>query len=368
MDLADRLKQLAARIPTQLDRIQTEEATKNALVMPFITALGYDVFDPGEVTPELVADVGIKKGEKVDYAILKDGKPIILFECKSRSANLNLEHASQLHRYFHVTDARIGVLTNGLQYRFYSDLERPNAMDAVPFLEIDMLALKDADLEEVRQFSKSYFDEAAIVTNANELKYTRELKRLLVEEFKTPSPDFVRFFAAKMHAGRITQNILDAFTEYLKRAYRQVVSEQISDRLQSALDAEIPRVSTLESNVLTPEVNGSNIETTAEEVEGLYIIKSILREDVELSRVVIRDVQSYCGILLDDNNRKPIIRFYFDQRDRKIGLFDNPERKEEKIGVGSLDDIYKHALRIVQTVQNYEKQTNSIALQSMVNS
>jgi predicted type IV restriction endonuclease len=360
MDLADRLKQLAARIPTQLERIQTEEATKNALVMPFITALGYDVFDPGEVTPELVADVGIKKGEKVDYAILKDGKPIILFECKSRTANLNTEHASQLHRYFHVTDARFGVLTNGLQYRFFTDLEKANTMDTVPFLEVDMLALKDADLDEVRQFSKSYFDEAAILTNANELKYTKELKRLLSEEFKNPSPDFVRFFASKIHSGRITQNVLDAFTEYLKRAYRQVVSEQINDRLQTAMEAETPKPTEQTADQATPgdAQVARNVETTEEEIECFYIIKSILREDVDVSRVFMRDVQSYCGILLDDNNRKPIIRFYFDRREKMICLFDGPERKEEYITIESLNDIYKYALRIAKTASGYDTKLN----------
>ncbi|UUF04213.1 type I restriction endonuclease [Xanthomonas hortorum] len=118
MDFIDQLRVLATRISTTRALIQTEEATKNAMVMPLIQILGYNVFDPLEVTPEIVADVGIKKGEKVDYAILRDGKPIILFECKKAGAELNINHASQLFRYFHVTAARFGVLTNGLVYRF----------------------------------------------------------------------------------------------------------------------------------------------------------------------------------------------------------------------------------------------------------
>ena len=102
MDFIDQLRSLAVRITNTKDMIQTEEATKNAMVMPFMQALGYNVFDPLEVTPELIADVGTKKGEKVDYAILRDGKPIILFECKKCSGDLNINHASQLFRYFHV--------------------------------------------------------------------------------------------------------------------------------------------------------------------------------------------------------------------------------------------------------------------------
>jgi hypothetical protein len=118
MDLIDQLRALATRVAAAKDMIQTEEATKNAMIMPFIQLLGYNVFDPMEVTPELVADVGTKKGEKVDYAVLRDGKPIMLFECKKSGADLHINHASQLFRYFHVTEARFGVLTNGLAYKF----------------------------------------------------------------------------------------------------------------------------------------------------------------------------------------------------------------------------------------------------------
>ena len=135
MDFIDKIREFASRIPNQLGHIQTEEATKNALVLPFITALGYNVFDPTEVVPEFTADIGTKKGEKVDYAVLKDGKPILLFECKWCGTDLEREHASQLYRYFSVTDGRFGVLTNGIIYRFYSDLEKENKMDEKPFFE-----------------------------------------------------------------------------------------------------------------------------------------------------------------------------------------------------------------------------------------
>ncbi len=138
MDLIDRLRDLASRLEKIVAQLQTEEATKNALVMPFINALGYNVFDPLEVVPEFTADVGTKKGEKVDYAIMQDGKPIILMEVKAANCNLDNAHCSQLYRYFSVTDARFSVLTNGIHYRFFSDLESPNKMDARPFLEVDM--------------------------------------------------------------------------------------------------------------------------------------------------------------------------------------------------------------------------------------
>lgn len=151
MDFIDQLKALAAKVPALCDVLKTEEATKNALVMPFIQILGYDIFDPTEVVPEFVADVGIKKGEKVDYAIKKEGQIIMLFECKHCGGDLSIKHASQLFRYFSTTEAKIGVLTNGVIYRFFTDLEAPNKMDEKPFLEVDMLDLNETVVGELKK-------------------------------------------------------------------------------------------------------------------------------------------------------------------------------------------------------------------------
>ena len=141
MDFKDSIKQISERIETLKANLPTEEATKTALIMPFINALGYDVFNPLEVLPEMCCDIGTKKGEKIDYAIMKDGEPIILIECKHWEQDLNL-HDNQLLRYFNVSKAKFGVLTNGITYRFYTDLSEPNIMDEKPFLEINMLDLK----------------------------------------------------------------------------------------------------------------------------------------------------------------------------------------------------------------------------------
>jgi hypothetical protein len=191
MDFKDEIKQLGERIAKLKMQIQTEEATKNAFIMPFIKALGYDVFNPMEVVPEFVADIGIKKGEKIDYAIFKDDKPTILIECKHWEQNLNL-HDGQLLRYFHVSKAKFGLLTNGIEYRFYSDLVEPNKMDEKPFLEFKIADIKDSQIEELKKFHKSYFDIDSIVNTASELKYTNELKQLLHKELNTPSAEFVK--------------------------------------------------------------------------------------------------------------------------------------------------------------------------------
>jgi predicted type IV restriction endonuclease len=237
-DFIDKIRELSARIPKQLDPIQTEEATKNVLVMPFISALGYNVFDPTEVTPELCADVGVKKGEKVDYAILREGKPIILFECKHHAADLGKVHASQLYRYFSVTEARFSVLTNVLVYWFYTDLQAPNKMDERPFFEFNMLDIKEFAVEELKKFSKSIFDLDYILNTASELKYTREIKRLLLDQMQEPTDEFVRFFASRVYSGRMTQGVREQFAQLTKQAFKQLLNDQINERLKTALASD----------------------------------------------------------------------------------------------------------------------------------
>jgi hypothetical protein len=140
MDLDIKLKQLAERIKTSKEIILTEEATKHSFIMPFLSALGYDVFDPTVIVPEFTADIGTKKGEKVDYAILQDGKPIIVIEAKNHTEKLD-NHNNQLIRYFNVTDSKFAILTNGIEYRFFSDIEETNRMDKIPFLTVNLDSL-----------------------------------------------------------------------------------------------------------------------------------------------------------------------------------------------------------------------------------
>lgn len=112
MDIQSKLRELAEKVNTLKDRIETEESTKHAFILPFINILGYDAFNPIEVVPEFTADLGLKKGEKVDYAIFQDDKPILIIECKNWKENLHV-HNSQLFRYFHATQTRFALLTNG---------------------------------------------------------------------------------------------------------------------------------------------------------------------------------------------------------------------------------------------------------------
>jgi hypothetical protein len=355
MDFIDQIRSLASRIANTKDVIQTEEATKNAMVMPFIQLLGYNVFDPLEVTPELVADVGIKKGEKVDYAILREGKPIILFECKKSGGDLSINHASQLFRYFHVTEARFGVLTNGLVYRFFTDLEQPNKMDEKPFLEFNVLDFKEQDVEELRKFAKVTFDVDEILATANELKYTRAIQNLLADWMENPSEDFVRCVTSDLLNGRrFTPAVKEQFTQITKRAFKQLIGSRINERLRVAMTPDVPtaKEAIQEPTVAEAESEAASVETTLHEIEGFHIVRAILRDMVPSRRVFMRDAQSYCAVLFDDNNRKPVCRLRFNNPERLVlGLMNGKD--EEKVVIADLDELYNHADRIKSAATAY---------------
>jgi hypothetical protein len=351
VDLIDQLNALASRIRTTKDLIQTEEATKNAMVMPFIQILGYNVFDPTEVTPELIADIGTKKGEKVDYAILRDGKPIMLFECKKSGGDLHINHAGQLFRYFHVTASRFGVLTNGLKYRFFTDLEQPNKMDNTPFFEFDILDFKERDVEELKKFAKASFDVDTILNTASDLKYTRAIQERLNEWVINPPDEFVRLLSVDLLAGRrFTPTLKDQFTQITKRAFEQLLSERINVRLKGAMAAESPLVAEQSAPIIPLAVTEPEVDTSPEEIEGLHIIRSILRDVVSPRRIVMRDNLSYCAILLDDNNRKPVCRLRFNNAQKlAVGIF-GQDKAEERFSLDVIDDLYNFADRLRATV------------------
>lgn len=359
MDFKDNIKQLSERVLKLKENILTEEATKNAFIMPFINALGYDVFNPLEVIPEMTCDIAMKKGEKIDYAIMKDGDPILLVECKHWAQDLNL-HDNQLIRYFNVSKAKFGLLTNGIIYRFYTDLIEPNKMDKKPFLEVDITDLRDSQVEELKKFHKSYFDVDNVLSSASELKYTGELKAIIANEFANPTPEFVKFFAKQVYDGMITAKLLDQFTMLTKKSISSYINELIAERLKSALKTEVDVEKRVDVEVESSHATESQstdddkIVTTEEEIESYLIIKSILRPMIDISRVVYRDAQTYFAILLDDNNRKPICRMYFNSISKKyIATFDE-NKKETKHEITSLNDIYNFSKELADIINVYD--------------
>ncbi|MBO6512805.1 MAG: type I restriction enzyme HsdR N-terminal domain-containing protein [Phycisphaerales bacterium] len=336
----ERLSSLADRLDQVRDTSMTEEATKTALVLPMIRELGYDVFNPKEVIPEFTADVGIKKGEKVDYAICQDGMPIILFECKPMGAKLE-SYSSQLYRYFSTTRARIAILTDGVIYRFYSDLVETNILDSKPFLVMNLDRLSKDVADRIEPFTKENFSLDSVLADAALLYAKSQIRERFAKELSSPSDDLVRYFADPIHNGPMRQNVLDKYRPIVRGAMLDHITSTIESRLRSAIQSSNEE----EIQSAQPESDSDLVATTEEELNGFYAVKAILCTEVEPKRICARDVQSYFGVLLDDNNRKPICRLHFNRKQKYLGVF-NEKREEERIPISSVDELFVHSQRI----------------------
>lgn len=336
-----------------------EQATKSALIVPLLQTLGYDTSDPMEVYPEFGADTPDVKGEKVDYAILRDEKPIILIECKSLGENLNKpQNISQLFRYFTVTHARFGMLTNGIIYKFFTDIEKDNIMDSKPFFEFNMLDHQELDIAELRKFSKSVFHPNELRDNASDLKYTNEIKKIIVEQFSEPSPEFVKFFLAygnpePLYAGVRTQAVVNKFSDIVKRSLNQFLNEWVKDKLQSVIENTSPNSLISPENTSieitsTTESKNTEAETTQEELEAFYIVKSILSEIADLSKISYTDTVNYFNILFDNKTTKCICRLWLNSQKKYISFYPNHNSKQE---ISSLNDIFKYSKNIKESFE-----------------
>ena len=347
MDLETRLTELSKRVHEHREILLTEEAAKNALVMPFLQALGYDVFNPSEVVPEFTCDVGIKKGEKVDYAICLGGSIKMLIECKPVSVELSLSHASQLFRYFSTTDARVAILTNGVIYKFFADIDQPNKMDNKPFFEFSLETIRKPDIKIIGGFTKSGFDISKIVEEASKLKMQSLVQKELQEEFADPSDEFVRLIAAKVHSGRLTPVVRDMFKTLIVNSVTGLIREQVNARLTTALSASNPPETEEEI-----EEASDGIITTEEEIAGFHIVRAIAAQVIDPKRVVMRDSKSYCAILLDDNNRKTIVRLHFNSpTNRQLGTFVGKD--ESRVRVNDPVDLYQHSAAILNRIAEF---------------
>ncbi len=349
MDFIGEVRTRSGRFAKRIEHLETEEATKSSLVLPFLQMLGYEIFDPTEVVPEYTADVGIKKGEKVDYVLMQGGKPAVLIECKRYGSNLDDSEISQLLRYFTVTEARLGILTDGITYRFFSDLDQPNVMDPRPFFEFNMLEFTEAQVEELKRFTKSSFDLGEIVDAAWELRYTNEIKRVLAEELASPSEEFVRFMVSRVYGGRATQTIRRQFEALAKSAFAQFINDRISVRLKSALEQEEGRAPQDDGSPDKQEPEQS--EFVPVELEALYIIKAICRGAVDVHRIGLRAGSQYCSVLLDDTNRKNICRLRVRTHNLILGFLDEG-RYEQRHPLKDLDDLYTYGDKLRAAVIN----------------
>lgn len=351
MDFIDKIKQHSKRINSIKDNLSTEEATKTALIMPFFNLLGYDIFNPLEFVPEYTAVVGTKKGEKVDYAIIKDNKPIILIEAKHVDEDLT-KHGSQLFRYFTVTPAKFAILTNGIVYKFFTDLDENNIMDKEPFLEINLLNINDNQVKELKKFTKDNFDIKTIFDAASELKYTSLIKSKLNEQLENPSDDFVKFMISDFYNGVKTTNVLEKFKPVLKKSMQQFLNDFINEKIKNILQDENKQKET----TIETMIEKNKIITTEEELQGFNIVRSILSEIVNVNDIVYKDTQSYFGILYQNNTRKWICRLYFNSSNKYIAI-PNENKEEIKYPIENISDIYKYKNELLSIVKAYLTKT-----------
>ena len=361
MSFEDDIKEFTKTIPDKLEHIDSEETSKIALITPFLRLMGYDTTNPAEVKAEYTADVGTKQGEKVDFAILENGEPLIFIECKSATNELTNDNISQLFRYFSITDIQIGILTNGVEYKFFTTGEDNNRMDEKPFLDIDLLNLTKKDIKELEKFKKSNFNIDEVVSRADNLKYRNLIKKTLLSEFEEPSEDFIKAIGQQVYEGRLTPNIKERFGNIISVAITEIINEKVNKTLSDAVASNETQQE--DNNAVEAEeelIDEDGIITTDVEKEGYFIVRSIASEVVDPGLIAIRDRKHYCNILFDNNQRYPIVRFYFNNEDHlrvefydEITLTSNGGKIGEKVDIENVSDLYKYKERILKVVNDY---------------
>lgn len=359
MEFSQRISALANRSKHAASYAQTEEATKTAVVLPFIQMLGFDPFNLEEVIPEFIADVGIKKGEKIDFALRIDNKIAILMEVKPITMSLGSAQYSQLYRYFAVSEARLAILTNGREFWFFSDIEEPNKLDNKPFFVFDVQSHDESQINELARFQKSIFAIEAILEAASNLSKVKSAAAYLKKQLASPDDDFIRLVGRQIETRNLTKPVIEELRMTIQSALDTVIRDRIQDKLGITFAQETPvKVApTPESVAETPEATEvsepEEVTTTPEEQMAFMIVRAIGSKTVPIERITIRDAKSYCAVFMDNNNRKPICRFYFNAKSVKtIGLFD-ASKAETRHQVSGPTDLYKHSAEIEQIIAAY---------------
>lgn len=357
MNFDEKLQEYITRIKNLKSKIKTEEATKTSMIMPFFNLLGYDVFNPLEFVPEFTADVGIKKGEKVDYAIMdKKNNPIILIEAKCCGENLN-KHGSQLFRYFTVTSAKFAILTNGLIYQFYTDLDEQNKMDKNPFLVINLLSMKENSIADLQKFQKSEFKINEIIAKATELKYNNQIKQFLSKQFTNPDDNFVTYVISDFYNGRKTQRVIDDFRPLVKKAFSQLIIEKTNERLQNAISNETEVVTPKNKNSKTSKVENSkaekeNLMSIDKNLESFFIVKSIIFDLLCGKALSYENSGEIFVIFIDNSPEKWICKINFVEG-RIFINFSSNDKEFSSRQIRSQEDIYFYKNILCQAVKKF---------------
>lgn len=293
----------------------TEETTKQALILPLLDILGFSAFDPSKVRAEYQADFsGNKAGERVDYALFCSSKPVMFIEAKSFKESLN-NHCPQLSRYFNATpEVAICAITNGKEWRFFTDLSDKNIMDKEPFLVIDMLSINSTDIDQLYRFRHDQFQPEEIRNLAEESIYLTAFTDTITESLKDVDLDFVRYVASRTNIQKVmTQRFLESIRHIVKQAVQNTVSSMVVSGLSTPKQPTEKMPQEAKSDPTAPIIDPENerIITTYEERRLFEIVQSILPDNADIEQ---KDTESYFNILAGGKTNRWILRFFGDKK------------------------------------------------------
>lgn len=229
MNLKETLEMLNKLVHENRELINNEESTKQFLILPMLRGLGYDTYSPQEVTPEFTADFH-KKNEKVDYAISINGEPKFFLEAKSMNTKIT-KNAPQLSRYFSTfPSVRLGILTNGIEYHFFTDLNNTNIMDSKPFFIFNLTTFGEEEFNHLIKFSKNLYDYGSIKSLAESMIYSQSFKSVIKEIFENPSDDFIKFVIKERFNFKVTQQFINISRPLIQKSLHEALSEIITER------------------------------------------------------------------------------------------------------------------------------------------
>ncbi|CAI0772518.1 Uncharacterized conserved protein [Serratia entomophila] len=316
----DKLKAHVHHVASVGQHCNTEETTKQALILPLLETLGFHPYDPTKVKAEYGADFpGVKVGERVDYALFCHAVPVMFIEAKSFSQNLT-NHSPQLSRYFNATpEVTVSAITNGKEWRFFTDLKDKNIMDDAPFLKIDFSDLNDSDIEQLYRFRHDQFQPEALRTLAEESIYLTSFTKTISASLRDVDLDFVRYVANRSNVQRqLNQRFLETITPLVRLAVEKAVSAMVVSGLsvttESATGLALESGDVNQLDPLAPIVDPENskIVTTYTERALFDNVAMILGGEADLSA---KDTESYYSILFQGKTTRWILR-YFDNKQR----------------------------------------------------
>lgn len=361
----EEIKKIREHFLAHKDSVKTEQHTKTAFIQPLLAALGYQLENPKEVVPEPIADIGAKKGEKIDYAIYLNGKPIIIIECKHWEYDLD-RHRTQLIRYYPNIKAKFAILTNGKNYEFFADHDDLNIMDKKPFFEFDITKIKESQIKVLEKFRKSEFNLEKNINSSLERRQIAKIRENILDELKDPNEEFVKYLSRNIlkKGEKITKVLLGQFTAFTKEAFEEVIDKKVEEQLNQKIVEARPKLKgAAKTQSSQPEPLNANIEadngrvvTTEEELEGFYIVKGIIRQVAEAKRISYKDSQTYFSIILDDSSHKTVCRLHMNGKKKYLGTFDS-NKVETKNEIRDPEDIFKYADDLIETAKRLSQGT-----------